>query len=55
MKDYRNILHNCYVSVGIDKKGNIENKKFIEFSNDKEATNYVKNKNQYRMCYHQSK
>ena len=48
MKDNRNILHNCYVSVSIDKKGNVKNKKFVEFSNDEEAINYVTNKNQYK-------
>ena len=43
-----NLLSNCYVRVSIDKKGNIKNKEFIEFSNDEEATNYVTNKNQYK-------
>ena len=48
MKDNRNILHNCYVRINIDKKGNVTNKKFVEFSSDKEAINYVTNKNQYK-------
>ena len=48
MKDNRNILDNCYVVVIVDRWGNIEEKKFIEFKTDKEAIDYVKEKNQYK-------
>ncbi len=48
MRDNKNILDNCYVVVIVDRLGNIEEKKFIEFKTDKEAIEYVKEKNQYK-------
>tara|TARA_Y100000310_G_scaffold197556_1_gene197640 strand:- start:1892 stop:2098 length:207 start_codon:yes stop_codon:yes gene_type:complete len=48
MKNNKNILDNNYVIVSIDKKGRINNKKFVEFKSDDEAITYMKEKNHYK-------
>ena len=43
-----NLLNDCYVIISVSRKGIIENKKFIEFKTDKDAVDYIKEKNHYK-------